>query len=283
MSADIFDARSCALGEGPLWHPLRKQLFWFDILGRKLLSQQDGHSLEWEFEEHVSAASWIDEDALLIASQTGLWRFDLQTGTRSLVVALEADQPLTRSNDGRADPWGGFWIGTMGLNAERDAGSIYRYYNGELRQLFAGLTITNSIAFSPDRRLAYFTDTVVRRIMKVELAPDTGAPAAEAQVFVDLSKEELNPDGSVVDAMGYLWNAQWGAGRIARYAPDGSLHSVHEIPASQVTCPSFGGDGLRNLFVTSAAIGLGSVDAHDGKTFRLPVDVQGQAEHRVIL
>ena len=144
MNATLFDARTCALGEGPLWHPERGQLFWFDILGKTLLSRQGDKTLSWRFDECVSAAGWIDRDTLLVASETALWRFDLNGAERSLVVPLEADQPLTRSNDGRADPWGGFWIGTMGFNAERGAGAIYRYYKGALRQLFAEITISVS-------------------------------------------------------------------------------------------------------------------------------------------
>ena len=211
MNATLFDARACALGEGPLWHPERGQLFWFDILGHTLMSRQGDKTLSWRFDECVSAAGWIDRDTLLVASETALWRFDLNGAERSLVVPLEADQPLTRSNDGRADPWGGFWIGTMGFNAERGAGAIYRYYKGALRQLFAEITISNAICFSPDRRFAYYTDTPTRQIMRVPLDAAEGWPSAPPEVFVDLKKDKRNPDGAVVDSDGCLWNAQWGA------------------------------------------------------------------------
>ena len=131
----VFDDRPCALGEGPLWHPERKQLFWFDIVGKSLMAQAPDAQISWQFSEHVSAAGWVDRDTLLMASETGLWRFDLANGQKELIVPLEADNPVTRSNDGRADPWGGYWIGTMGKNAEKGAGAIYRFWKGELRQL----------------------------------------------------------------------------------------------------------------------------------------------------
>lgn len=281
MTADVFDARVCVLGEGPLWHPKREQLFWFDILGKTLLSQSGGKPLSWTFDECVSAAGWIDADTLLIASETGLWQFDLVGGECSLIARLEVDQPLTRSNDGRADPWGGFWIGTMGFNAEKGMGAIYRLHKGELRKIVGGITISNSIAFSPDRRFAYYSDTPTRQIMKIPLSSNDGWPVGGAEVFVDLKKSKRNPDGSVVDAKGCLWNAQWGAGQVARYAPDGVLMGTYDIPAAQATCPAFGGPDLETVYVTSAADGLEG--AQDGQTFQFAAGVKGQMEHRVIL
>ena len=282
MSVTVHDPRACRLGEGPLWHPERRQLFWFDILGKRLLNREGTAQREWQFDEHVSAAGWVDADRLLIASETALFLFDLQTGTRRDLVPLEADNPVTRSNDGRADPWGGFWIGTMGRNAEEKAGAIYRYYRGELRCLFDGITISNAICFSPDRATAYFTDTRSRRIMRQPLGKD-GWPEGEPAVFVDLAEEGLNPDGAVVDAEGCLWNAQWGAARVARYGPDGRFLSAIPFPARQMTCPAFGGDGLRRLFATSATQGLSGKTNADGQTFATEVDVAGQAEHRVLV
>ena len=109
----IFDDTRCELGEGPLWHPLRQQLFWFDILGKRLHTKGQ----HWDFDDHVSAAGWIDHDTLIVASSRALMTFDIITGDTEHLCDLEADNPVTRSNDGRADPQGGFWIGTMGMDA----------------------------------------------------------------------------------------------------------------------------------------------------------------------
>lgn len=282
MTGPVFDDRSCTLGEGPLWHPEREQLFWFDILGCKLMSRDGSGPLEWQFDEHVSAAGWIDRDTLLIASERALFRFDLKTGAREDLVAMESDEPVTRSNDGRADPWGGFWIGTMGKEAEPGAGAIYRFFQGRLECLYSDVTIPNAICFSPDRRYAYYTDTPTRQIMRQPLKED-GWPTGPAEVFVDLREAGLNPDGAVVDAEGCLWNAQWGASRVARYAPNGTLLSALEIPAQQTSCPAFGGDGLQTLFVTSAAEGLENPQAVQGQTFAAKTNTRGQAEHRIQL
>lgn len=282
MTDDVFDDRICKLGEGPLWHPKRQQLFWFDIENRKLLSQKDGEQLAWECDEKVSAAGWMDADTLIMASETGLYRFDLVTGSRELLCPLEADDKVTRSNDGRADPQGGFWIGTMGHNAEEKAGAIYRYYKGELRKLVPDVTITNSICFSPDGQFAYYCDTMTKQIMMVALDQDTGWPAGEASVFVDLNEAGYSPDGSVVDAAGNLWNAQWGASRVACYSPAGEYLREVKVAAAQTTCPAFGGSDLSTLFVTSASDGLSGAD--EGKTFAIKLDgVVGQTEHAVLL
>lgn len=281
-NASVFDPRICHLGEGPLWHPERGQLFWFDILGKRLLGRDDTGPLDWQFDEHVSAAGWVDRDTLLIASETALFRFDLTTGAREDVIALEADNPVTRSNDGRADPWGGFWIGTMGKAAEPGAGTIYRFYQGALEPLYRNITIPNAICFAPDGSCSYVTDTVTRRILRQPLDND-GWPKGEAALFVDLGPAALNPDGAVVDAEGYLWNAQWGAGRIARYAPDGRFDRAVPLPARQPSCPAFGGAELSSLFATSATEHMTAPDPADGQVFRVDLDICGQAEHRVRL
>ncbi|AUJ65856.1 gluconolactonase (plasmid) [Aestuarium zhoushanense] len=282
MSATVFDSRNSILGEGPLWHPFRKQLFWFDIIGKKLLSRIENTELEWQFDEHVSAAGWIDHDSLLIASETGLWHFAIPTGERELIVPLEADNPITRSNDGRADRQGGFWIGTMGKNAEPNAGAIYRFFKGELVKLFDNITIPNSICFSPNGDRAYFACTLTQKIMQVLLDPD-GWPIGEPQVFIDLAPEDLYPDGSIVDGDGCILNAQWGEGRVARYSPNGSLIEFYPVAGVHSSCPAFGGHDFHTVFVTSACEGLDEPSLDQGRTYQISINSQGMAEPAVEL
>ncbi len=282
----IFDQRRCELGEGPLWHPIREQLFWFDILGKKLLTQSVLGPQEWLFDSLVSAAGWVDRDTLLIASETALIRFDLRSGAQSVVCALESDMPETRSNDGRADPLGGFWIGTMGKTHAPGAGAIYRYYKGELRRLFNGLTIPNSICFPPDGRFAHFSDTTTGCVMRVTLDAD-GWPNAAPEIFLDLTTQGLNPDGAVIDSTGIMWLAQWGAARVAGYAPDGQFIQEVLFDAPHTSCPAFGGLGHATLFCTTALEGMDEAArvAHPnaGKTLAMPDIATGQYEHQVTL
>lgn len=277
MTVATFDSRPCALGEGPLWHPLRQQLFWFDIMGHRLLTRAGEDAQEWIFDTTVSAAGWISRDLLLIASSRELFTFDLETGARQQVCALEKDNAATRSNDGRVDPLGGFWIGTMGYNAEHQAGAIYRWYKGTLRKLYGDITISNAICFSPDGTTAYFTDTPTRLIMAQPLGAD-GWPVGAPKVHVDLREDELAPDGAVTDAEGCIWVAQWGASRVARYGPDGTFISAIDLPASQITCPAFAG---TTLYVTSASDGAPTGETQAGHTFRALTGTMGQTEHRI--
>jgi len=282
----VFDDRRCELGEGPLWHPGRNQLFWFDILGKRLLTRTDGGARDWQFPDLVSSAGWVDDRSLLIASESALFRFDLDSGARSDLCALEADRPDTRSNDGRADPQGGFWIGTMGKRAEPGAGAVYRWFRGELRRLFSGISIPNSICFTPDGRMAHFSDSARRQVMRVALDGD-GWPVGTPEVFLDLTGGAAEPDGAVVDASGLLWLAEWNGSGVSAFAPDGSHVRHVPVAAAQSSCPAFGGADLSTLFVTSALQGLDAAarlaEPQGGMTFAIPGVAKGQSEHRVIL
>ena len=279
MTASIYDQTTCTLGEGLLWHPTRGELFWFDIEKKRLHAKGQF----WQFGEHVSAAGWISENTLFMASETALSVFSLMTGASKKLAALEADNPATRSNDGRADPQGGFWIGTMGKSAEPEAGAIYRFYKGELRKLYDKITISNAICFAPDGTTAYFCDTPKRKIMKQRL-DEAGWPKGDPELFVDTGK--FAPDGAVVDAGGTLWNAQWGAARVAGYAPDGTFIRAYPQPADHVTCPAFGGAALSDLYCTSSTQDIAAhlLDkAPHGQTFVTPTDLTGQPEHQILL
>lgn len=282
----VYDSRPCLLGEGALWHPERGQLFWFDVLSGRLLSRRGTDRFEWQFEEMVSAAGWIDRDRLLIASETELFTFDIESGATVHVVPLEAEDMMTRSNDGRADPFGGFWISTMGKAAEPGAGAIYRLYCGQFRRIFSGLTIPNAICFAPDGRRAYFTDTETRQVLAVVLGAE-GWPEGAPEVLVDLTSEALNPDGAVTDAEGNLWIAQWGAGRVAVYNPEGRFLRAVTVGAGQSSCPAFGGPAFSTLFVTSAREGMDeaalSADPLAGQVFAVETGATGRPEPRVRL
>ena len=261
----IFDARPCDLGEGPLWHPERGQLFWFDITGHRMLSVEKGQPREWRFAEMVSAAAWVDRNMLLIAGERDLFFFDIETEEIETAVELEAGNRMTRSNDGRADPFGGFWIGTMGKKAEKGAGAIYRYHRGELRKLYDQITISNAICFTPDGKTAHFTDTVTSRVMRVALDAQ-GRPRGEPEVFLDLTAAA--------------------SGRVSAFAPDGSLVRHVAFDAPHTSCPAFGGPGLTTLFCTTALQDMNAAaraaHPHAGKTFAAEGIAQGQAEHRFL-
>lgn len=285
MKVTVHDTGRCLLGEGPLWHPERQSFLWCDILSRRVLSREDGALRDWSFDRFVSCMGWVDREHVLVATETDLTILSLDTGATESLCALEADDPATRSNDGRADPWGGFWIGTMGIDKERGAGAIYRFHNGELTRLRGGLSIPNAICFTPDRRFAFFTDTPTQVIMRWELDAD-GWPRGEPEPFVDETAEGHRPDGAVCDMEGQLWVSHWGSSRVAVYDAEGGWQREVSLPATQATCPVFGGPDLTTLFCTTAAVGLSEEEltrnpAH-GLTFAIEGAGRGQAEHRVV-
>lgn len=289
MIARILSDEACSLGEGPTYDPATDTLYWFDILESRMLERKlsGGATRIHQLNEMASAIATIDAERQLLLTETGLHIRDAATGKLSLHMSVEAANTGTRSNDARVHPCGALWFGTMGKNAEAGAGAIYWYFRGELRLLFPAISIPNSICFSADGKTAYYVDTAVNLLYRLDCDADTGLPLGEPKLFVDRRGDKGGIDGSVVDRDGTLWNACWGGSRVDAYAPDGSLLRSVPVPAGQATCPAFVGPGADRLAVTSAAIGLNAkalrADPHAGKTFLLDIAVNGRHEPNVLI
>ena len=279
----IFDQTACALGEGTLWHPLRNELIWFDILGA-VMYRRGSETVATPMAEMCSAAGWVDENRLLIAAQSRLMLYDIAANQSQTLALLEADDAETRSNDGRADPQGGFWIGTMEMSGAAGRGALYRYAEGGLVKLQDGLSIPNSICFSPDGSCAYYADTAAQTLWRQPLDA-RGWPAGAREIFMDFKPMGLFPDGAITDAEGRLFIAHWGAGCIGVYTPEGAALARHILPAPQPTCPAFGGPMLQTLFCSSATVDLApeALTPSSGNVFALSGLGQGRPEPRVRL
>jgi len=281
--AELFVDSRCELGEGPFWHPLLERLFWFDILNQTMLSAgTDGHIVDRiTFKDTVSAGAVIDKDSLAIAQSGALLRYDFLTDSTSVIAEIEGDIPTNRTNDSRVDRTGGFWIGTMGRKPDAKVGGVYQYRAGETTKVIENIRIPNSICFSPDGRTAYFTDSG-KMIVRCATDPATGLPVGPWEDFFTMEGPG-GADGSVVDSEGYLWNARWGGGKVIRISPDGKLDKVVEVPGvSQVSCPAFGGDDLKTLYITTAREHMTPEqierEPHAGSVFAVALDVPGIAE-----
>jgi sugar lactone lactonase YvrE len=227
----------------------------------------------------ASVLARIDAGRQLLATEEGLFVRDVASGGLTFYAALENDKPENRSNDGRTHPSGALWIGTMSKRAETHAGAIYHVAGGRVTKIFNGISIPNSICFSPDGTIGYYTDSRINRLMRVMVDPQTGLPAGEPIVMVDSMDEPGDIDGSVVDADGYIWNARWGAGVVDRYNPDGLRISRYKVPAAQPSCPAFIGAAADRLAVTTAWEGLDedarSAQPSAGALLELGITVKG--------
>jgi sugar lactone lactonase YvrE len=286
-TAELFIDSRCELGEGPFWHPLQDRLFWFDILNKTLFSATSGGIMvdRFTFDATVTAAGVIDSDNLAVASAAGIFKLTLSTDTRELLIPLEPDSTSTRTNDGRVNQSGGFWIGTMGL---KDAGSVaagalYQVRSGSVTKLLSDVYVPNSTCFSPDGRTAYFADTPSLTIRKVAIDPQTGLPNGGWQTFVDSSQMAGQPDGAVVDSEGFVWSARWRGASVVRISPDGRIDREIKLPVSRVTCPAFGGRDLKTLYITTAREGLTADELAQeplaGSVFAIDVEVPGLPEN----
>lgn len=287
VKTTFFADHVAELGEGPGYDPLTGQCWWFDILGQRLIEKDDsGEVRTHDLGMKASALAVIDRQRQLIVSEHGLFVRERASGRLTLHHPLEADNDITRSNDARVHPSGSFWIGTMGKKAEKDAGSIWWYREGHVKKLFSGITITNSICFSPDGKIAYFADTGRNIIWRVDTDPETGLPTSEKSVFHHRA-EDGGVDGSVVDAEGTLWNACWGASALNAYSPQGRLLRSIKLPITQPTCPAFIGADASVLIVTSAHEGMNenarNADPHAGKVILLDLSVAGRHDPPVRL
>lgn len=236
------------LGEGPLWDPATKRLYWFDIKQALLYwgDPNTGASGSWTLPCRASAAVIREAGGLLLASEQGLADFDLDTGAFVVRRPLEA-APGFRSNDGKIDVRGRFWWGTMDDDGGRRPGVLYRYDpGGTLEEVVDDIHIVNTVSCSPDGRTYYLADSKRGVIWAFDM--DERGWLSNRRVFVETD----GPDGSAVDAQGCLWNAQWGSWRLVRYAPDGSVDRIVEMPVEQPSSCAFGGPEMTTLFVTTA-------------------------------
>lgn len=279
------------LGEGIIWDHANSLCWWTDIQQSKLYSYQlDSKALkQWTTPERICCFAPIQgEDRLIAAFESGFAFYQPQTGEVEWLHKIETDNPGTRLNDGRTDRQGRFWAGTMveDVKSATQKGRLYCLHNDlSVSSALGELSITNSLCWSPDGHVAYHSDTPTRQINKYAYNGNTGEFGL-ASLFAK-TNSGCYPDGSIVDANGYLWNAQWGGSQLVRYAPDGREDLSLTLPVSQPSCVAFGGDDLSLLFVTTARQDLSEDELADqplaGNVFIYQTEYQGLIESPFII
>jgi len=257
--ATLFVDCRCALGEGVVWWPRHRALVWTDIDASRLWVHDAGGARSWPLPSRLGSLAPCASGAVLLGLEKGLCRadIDLSTGAAPTLVPLagvETGLPSTRVNDGRTDRAGNFVFGTMNQAEGHPAiGSFYQWSTRSgLRRLdLPRVGIANSICFSPDGATMYFCDSPRARIMACRYDAVL-ATVSDVRTFASLGPSDGQPDGSIVDAEGCLWNAAWGAGVVRRYRPNGALSREISVPAKNPTCVVFGGTALNELYITSA-------------------------------
>lgn len=280
-------ACGCELGEGPQWHAASGRLYWCDILNGRLywLAPGSGEHGHTDFGYCISLAAPMDsgpeQGDLLVVGETALERFNPESGKREHLFDFEADNPVTRSNDGRIDRHGSLWLSSMGKSAEKDAGSLYRLHRGELVKLRSKVTVPNAICFSPQGECAYFANTALRIVYRWALDSD-GWPQGEPSPWADFSAQPDNPDGAVIDSEGAMWLALWGASKVVRLDDKARIIDEVSLPTARVSCPAFGGEHLDQLYITTAWVGMNSAqrkqDPVAGDLFVAELEVPGLIE-----
>jgi sugar lactone lactonase YvrE len=268
------------LGEGPYWDESRKILLWVDIPGGMFhrTDPATGQTVTEDIGVPVSAAFPVEGGGTLLARKAALVL--QRDGEADRVVARTADAEDIRFNDASVDPRGRVWVGSMDIGEAAASGQLYRLDpGGVLTALVTGVTVSNGIGWSPDEHLMYYADSPTRRVDVFDYDSRSGGIGGRRR-FADLTGAGGFPDGLTVDADGYVWVALYAGGALHRYAPSGELDAVVTLPVSYPTSCAFGGDGLRELFVTTARRDLPESRLAEqplaGRLLRLVPGVAGQ-------
>ncbi|MCM3783018.1 SMP-30/gluconolactonase/LRE family protein [Neobacillus mesonae] len=282
----VIDAKA-TLGEGPSWDAEEKRLFWVDIEGHKLHSYKPdtGQDTMYEVGQQIGAVVPFEDNRVIVALKKGFHIYDLATGSLTLIGNPESDRDDNRFNDGKCDPEGRFWAGTMSLSDKKNQGSLYCLTNeGQIKTVLKGVSLSNGLGFSPDNKLMYYIDTPTGNVDQFDFNADTAELSNRRTIF-SLPEGTGFPDGMTVDAEGMVWVAHYGGSQVSRWNPHTGeqLESI-KVPAEQVTSCCFGGEDLGELYITTARNGLSedklAATPHAGGLFRVRPGVKGQPTYR---
>ena len=274
------------LGEGPMWDPRAACLYFVDILRGRVHRFEPAQSQVHSYDagRMVGAVALTDGDDLLLAVQDGFARLDTRTGAVRSIAQLEDAHPDLRFNDGKCDPSGRMWAGTMALDERHGAGALYRLDpDGRIHRMLGDVTISNGLDWTDAGGTMYFIDSPTRTIdvFDFDLA---GGNIGNRRTFVRFLRGEGVPDGMTLDAEGCVWVALWGGGAVHRYAPDGRCDTVVRVPTRYPTSCAFGGPDLGDLYITTAHVKLTPQERagqpHAGGVFRVRPGPKGRASNR---
>jgi sugar lactone lactonase YvrE len=280
------------LGECPLWHPRENRLYWIDIDGCAVhrLDPQNNMHQAWILPSEPGAIAWSAAGGLIVAMRSGLATLDTDSGALTMFANAPYDPGRERFNDGRCDAAGRFWVGTLYEPRDQPSAVLYVLEHGTMRDSGKRATVSNGVAFSPDNRTLYHSDTTSHSINAYDYDVATGA-IGNGRLMHRFSSERGpdyggRPDGAAVDSQGNYWCAMYEGGRLLQLAPTGAILREILLPVRCPTMMAFGGIDLRTLYITTVSSKRSADELAacplSGCVLSLRVDVPGLAEHPYI-
>jgi len=267
---------SCRVGESPVWLADQAQLLFVDVTGRRLhrFSPTPGTLTSVEVEEDIGYIAPARHGGFVAGLRSGVWLLDDSGHKVRLLAPLPADPSRARFNDGGIDPRGRLFIGTIDETKQDGRAGLYRLDERGLTAVAGGVMTSNGVAFAPDGRTLYHSDTPRFVIYRCDYDSRSGEVTGR-RVFARLDPQAPDrgrPDGAAVDVSGCYWSALYEGSRVVRYDPTGRLLGEYPLPARCPTMPAFGGADLKTLYVTTAT----AADGSGGDLYALPVETPGQ-------
>jgi len=247
------------LGEGAFWNHKTQEFYWVDIQGKKLNiynpKLKDNRSIEMP--SLIGTVVPYTEDEAVVALLDGIYKVNLQSEELTLLSDVESNMPENRFNDGKCDPNGNLWVGSMHFEQSRPNASVYKINEkGESVKMIDSVTISNGIVWTKDSKTMYYIDTPTGNIMAYDFNQETST-ISNGRIAVKVSDEHGYPDGMAIDEEDMLWVGMWNGNAVTRFNPKtGKLISKIAVPAHNVTSCAFGGENLDVLFITTSSLDM---------------------------
>ncbi|MFT5832667.1 MAG: sugar lactone lactonase YvrE [Cognaticolwellia sp.] len=281
----VLDAQNI-LGEGSIWNHKTQELWWIDIEGQTLNTYNPKTDVSRTIDVKERIGTVVpSQDGLsaILALQTGIWKMDMKTEEKSMLTMLESDTANIRLNDGKCDPAGRLWVGSMHLNQIEYAANLFQVTETEQQVLFKkmqdSVTISNGIIWSLDEKTMYYIDTKRGNVRAYDYDKSTGDISNE-RVVITVSDTLGYPDGMTIDNEGMLWIALWNGDCVSRWNPNtGELLQTIPVPAHNISSCAFGGENLDILYITSAKVDMTEEELkakpNSGGVFKVVPGVKG--------
>lgn len=284
----IIDSKNL-LGEGPVWEEQLGELFWVDIEGRKLYRYRpaDGSTQAYELDQKIGCAVPAVDGSWLVGLQDGFHRLDLATGRTELLAKTLDGAIGNRMNDGKCDPLGRFWAGTISGSGQKNGYLYTLEADGTAAVKVSEVGCSNGLAWNAEGTVMYFIDSVDKVVCAFDYDRASGA-ITNRRTVIAFSEEDATPDGMSIDGEGNLWIGHWGGSQLSCWNPHtGEKLAKVELPVKNVTSCAFGGENMDELYITTARVGNDEASLAEqplaGGVFRVKLDVKGLPVQRAVI